>query len=208
MSRGLARLLVGLSFALGALGAAPSATAEEQAYRYWSFWTWEPDASEWVYADQGPGTLRPADGAVVGFRFGVSGEAGDRKAPRGETDAALVCDPAAEEPAVVLVLDFGSETDAPGEATPPAARAECVELPSGATVAELLAEAAPPLRYDQAGLLCGIAGYPERGCGEAVAEADEGSGDGSSATAPLLVGVGLVALLGTAALVRARRRRG
>ncbi|WP_067225862.1 SCO2322 family protein [Streptomyces sp. NBRC 109706] len=206
MSRGVGRLLLTLVLALGALWPAPSALAEEQAYRYWSFWTWAADDAEWEYADQGPGTLRPSDGAVVGFRFGVSGEADDRTAPRGETDVARVCGPAAEEPHVVLVLDFGTEADAPGDAMPPAAREECVGLPSGATVAELLAEAAPPLRYDQAGLLCGIAGYPERGCGEAVA--DEGSGGGSSAGVPLLVGVGLVALLGAAGLVRARRRRG
>ncbi|MDT0266750.1 SCO2322 family protein [Streptomyces sp. DSM 44915] len=200
---GLAALLV----------AAPAAVAADTtAYRYWSFWTWDAAEAGWVYAAEGPGTARPADGALVGFRFGVGAEADDRRQPRGDAGFADICGAAPDGPSVALVLDFGTAADAPAGAEPPEPRAECLPLPDRATVAELLAEAAPPLRYDQAGLLCGIAGYPERGCGDEVgdgadqaAEGDE-AGGGGSATVPLLVGAAGIGLLGLAGWARARRR--
>ncbi|RMI27440.1 SCO2322 family protein [Streptomyces triticirhizae] len=211
---GLVACLAALLISWAAPGAAHAAAVAdgETAYRYWSFWTGDADGA-WVYADEGPGTLRPAAGDLVGFRFGVSGERDDRTAPRDAGDFAAICGAEPAEPSVALVLDFGTAADAPGGATPPERRAECVPLPGRATVAELLAEVAPPLRYDQAGLLCGIAGYPERGCGEEVGatdeanEANEAAGGGGSVGVPLLVGVGAVALLGLAGWARARRRR-
>ncbi|TNM33479.1 SCO2322 family protein [Streptomyces sedi] len=187
----------------------------ENAYRYWSFWSWETDGEGWVYAAEGPGTFRPGAGDLVGLRFGVSGERDDRRAPRGGATYAEICGAEAAEPSMALVLDFGTAEEAPGGAAPPEPRAECVPLPERATVAEVLAEVAPPLRYDQAGLLCGIAGYPVSGCGDPV---DEGNGQneggeenaagdgGGSVGVPLLVGVGAVALLGLAGWARARRR--
>ncbi|KAB8170816.1 MULTISPECIES: SCO2322 family protein [Streptomyces] len=210
--------LAALLISWAAPGAAHAADGDETAYRYWSFWTGDADGG-WVYADEGPGTLRPGAGDLVGFRFGVSGERDDRTAPRDTGGFAAICGAEPAEPSVALVLDFGTAADAPGGVTPPERRAECVPLPDRATVAELLAEVAPPLRYDQAGLLCGIAGYPERGCGEDVGATDEtddsngangsnGADDGGgSVGVPLLVGVGAVALLGLAGWARARRRR-
>ncbi|WP_141514536.1 SCO2322 family protein [Streptomyces zhaozhouensis] len=192
-------------------GAAVADDGAENAYRYWSFWSWEADDDGWVYAAEGPGTFRPGAGDLVGFRFGVSGERDDRRAPRGEATFPEVCGAEPAEPSMALVLDFGTPEEAPGDAAPPEPRAECVPLAEGATVAEVLAEVAPPLRYDQAGLLCGIAGYPVSGCGEPVDEAnaaeDDGEGGGSVGV-PLLVGVGAVALLGLAGWARARRRAG
>ncbi|MFJ6998059.1 hypothetical protein [Streptomyces sp. NPDC003090] len=45
-----------------------SGTAHAAGYRYWSFWEGGAGGT-WAYATQGPATIRPADGAVHGYRF-------------------------------------------------------------------------------------------------------------------------------------------
>jgi hypothetical protein len=206
-------------------GAAPiSARSQDSGYRYWSFWEGE-DGGGWSYATQGPGTWRPGEGDVLGFRFAVSTEASDTHQPRGEAAFGPICGESAEG-RVALVIDFGTPAHAPdGERPPePRTRTECAPVDDGATVAEILAEVAEPLRYDSSGLLCAIAGYPEQGCGEQVssdgddADADasdtasaEKSGDdgaGGGSTVAVLVGVGTVALLAAAAFRRSRAGRG
>lgn len=211
-------VLVSLGALLLLLGS--SGPAHAAAYRYWSFW--ERDGSAWAYATQGPSTARPADGEVQGFRFAVSRDSSDAVQPRGAADFASICgDTAAQggEKRVALVIDFGTAADAPEGETPPKARTACARVPDDATTAEALASVAKPLRYDTNALLCAIGGYPVRGCGEAVdsgadtatdthtdsgAESEEGEGP----SVGLFVGVGAVAVLGGAAVWRARRRRG
>ncbi|CAM5476712.1 Secreted protein OS=Streptomyces griseomycini OX=66895 GN=FHS37_000552 PE=4 SV=1 [Streptomyces griseomycini] len=69
--------------------------ARATGYRYWSFW--ERDGGTWTYATQGPSLVRPADGAVQGFRFSVSEDSADAAKPRGSADCrrGLRRDPAA-----------------------------------------------------------------------------------------------------------------
>ncbi|MGC0377591.1 hypothetical protein RKD28_005107 [Streptomyces sp. SAI-229] len=138
-------------------------------YRYWSFW--EQDGTAWTYATQGPSLARPADGDVHGFRFSVSENSADATKPRGTADFDTICakTPAADgRKRVALVIDFGTPADAPSGETPPAGRTACARVPEDATTAEALASVAEPLRYDTNALLCAIAGYPEKGCGEQV----------------------------------------
>jgi hypothetical protein len=185
-------------------------------YRYWSFW--ERDGDHWTYATQGPSTTRPSDGDVQGFRFALSENSADAARPRGTADFATVC---AKTPArdgrkrVALVLDFGTAADAPPGETPPGARTACAVAAPDATTAEALAAVAKPLRYDTDALLCAIAGYPQKGCGEQVAEGEKkptataasptkSTGDGPSVG--LMAGIAIVALLGAAAAWQARRR--
>ncbi|MFH8410331.1 SCO2322 family protein [Streptomyces sp. NPDC018019] len=215
LGRGLATAATAATLAL-----APAAPAHADAFRYWSLR--HGDDGTWRTTAEGPGTYRPADGAVEGLRFAVF--QADTKAsvvPRAPADFEAVC---AATPAkagtkrVALVLDFGTAQDAPSGEKPPAVRSHCVQLPPQATTAEALAKAAPPLRYGSSGLLCAIAGYPRRGCGEAVADGsgpasgtnsprdDGGSGGGPSAG--LLLGGGIVVALVGAAVWQARRRRG
>ncbi|WP_436995959.1 SCO2322 family protein [Streptomyces sp. enrichment culture] len=149
---------------------AASGTAHAAGYRYWSFWEGGAGGS-WSYATQGPATVRPADGAVHGYRFAVSADSRDADRPRGAPDFAAICagTPAREgTKRVALVLDFGTPADAPPGGTPPAPRTACARVAPDATGAEALAAVAPPLRYNSQALLCAIAGYPEEGCGEQV----------------------------------------
>jgi len=229
------RVLLGAALAAGslALGAAP---AHAEGYRYWSFW--ERDGREWTYATQGPGTLRPEDGAVLGFRFAVSENSADADRPRGRASFAAICDGTEPRPGskrIALSVDFGTRADAPPGETPPEGRTVCARVPEDGTAADALAAALKPLRYNSESLLCAIAGYPRSGCGERVAgDADDGndaadstdsagsgndtgtadgaadSGGTASAGGPsvgLLGGIAVVAVLGAAAVLRARRRR-
>ncbi|MGQ5637181.1 MULTISPECIES: SCO2322 family protein [unclassified Streptomyces] len=198
---------------------AAAAPAHATGYRYWSFWERASGGSGgWVYATQGPSTARPGDGAVEGFRFAVSADSADASRPRGAADFGTICGgtPAGSgTKRVAVVLDFGTPADAPSGETPPARRTACARIPSGATAADALAAVAPPLRYDTNALLCAIAGYPEKGCGEQVSgsagdRATAGEKTGGSQGGPSLglpVGAGVVAVLAGAAVWQYRRRR-
>lgn len=213
-----ARTAVGalLAALLCVLAAAPSQAA---GYRYWSFW--DRDGDTWAYASQGPGTARPDDGAVQGFRFSVSADSQDAAKPRGPADFADIC---AKTPAqegrkrIALVLDFGTREDAPRGESPPAPRLACARVAEDATSAEALASVAEPLRYDSKALLCAIDGYPKSGCGEQVSgdgagrssseETESQDRNGGGPSVGLIAGIAAVAVLGGAAFWQARRRRG
>lgn len=216
------RVVVGafLAALLGVLAAAP---AQAAGYRYWSFW--ERDGAQWTYATQGPGTARPDDGDVQGFRFSVSDDSKDSARPRGPADFADICkDTPAKDgrKRVGLVIDFGTAGDAPDGERPPKPRTACAQVGEDATSAEALAAVAEPLRYDSKALLCAIEDYPKSGCGEQVsgdgdpsgkksgtteAQADTDEGDGGPSVG-LIAGIAAVALLGGAGIWQARRRRG
>ncbi|WP_228977384.1 SCO2322 family protein [Streptomyces sp. DH12] len=223
--RPLAAAAAALLAAWAVLGAA--GTAQAAGYRYWSFWE-SGTGGSWAYATQGPATARPADGTVHGYRFAVSADSRDADRPRRAPDFAAVCagTPAAEgSKRVAVVIDFGSAADAPPGEAPPAARTGCARVRPDATGAEALAAVAAPLRYNGQALLCAISGYPRQGCGEQVAgpepsgapessaagrtAAGEDAGEGAGGGGPsvgLLAGAAAVVALGTAALLRARRR--
>lgn len=221
-------LLVVLGAVLAVLGAGP---AQAAGYRYWSFW--ESSGSGWTYATQGPSLVRPDDGTVQGFRFSVSEDSQDSAKPRRAPDFTKICaDTPAEDGTkrIALVIDPGTAADAPAGETPPAPRTACARVNPDASAAEALAAAAKPLRYSSDAMLCAITGYPASGCGEQVSgdgqgtpatspsasapsapagsAASSGPGGSSGPSAGVLVGVGAVLILGIAAVVQSRRRRG
>ncbi|MGX5209464.1 SCO2322 family protein [Streptomyces violaceus] len=196
--------------------------AQAAGYRYWSFW--DRDGDRWVYATQGPSMARPSDGDVQGFRFAVSEDSSEAARPRGTADFGTIC---AKTPArdgkkrVALVIDSGTKADAPQGETPPPARTACARVSPDATTAEALATVAKPLRYDTNALLCAIAGYPEKGCGEQVASShestesapaaqkdtsDDDTSDDNGPSLGLLAGIAVVTALGAAAVWQVRRR--
>ncbi|WP_171161969.1 SCO2322 family protein [Streptomyces sp. I05A-00742] len=215
-----ALLLAGLLAVLpGLLGAAP---AQAAGFRYWSFWQADgkdaakDSAKGWTYATRGPSQDRPGDGDAVGFRFAVSADSRDAAKPRTAPDFAAVCDrtPAREgRKRVAVVLDFGTDADAPDGERPPAARTACAQVTGDATAADALAAVAKPLRYNSDALLCAIAGYPRKGCGEQVGaerpagENKKDDGDDGGPSAGLIGGAAAVVVLGAAAAWQARRRR-
>lgn len=221
-SRILVPLLAACAVLLGLAGPAQAA-----GYRYWSFWeSGGSGGSGWSYATQGPATARPADGDVNGFRFAVSTDSQDADRPRPAPDFAAICGatPAKDgTKRVGVVIDFGTEADAPeGSGRPPAPRAVCARVRTDATGADALAAVAKPLRYNGQALLCAIAGYPRTGCGEQVSSTPGGPSPAGSSPPPedhpvmdlepgpsvgVVAGLAAVAVLGAAAGWQARRRR-
>lgn len=213
---GTAVLLGLLLTALAVLAAGP---AHATGYRYWSFW--HADEDGWTYAQQGPGSARPDDGSVDGWRFAISEDrASEAKTPRGAANFNAIC---ADTPGVsgrkrvALVIDFGTAGDAPDGRQPPPQRTACAVVARNATSADALAAVAGPLRYDSHLLLCAIAGYPKSGCGETVSgrdpaasassEALDGTDDSDGLSVGLWVGLAVVVALGSAAVWQSRRRR-
>ena len=206
--------------------------AQAQEYRYWSFW--DSKDGSWAYASAGPSSVRPADGAVEGFRFAVSADSAAAGKPRTPADFDAICHGTPAKGGtkrIGVVVDFGTAADAPDGETPPKPRAECARVPEDATAGDALAAVAEPLRYDPDALLCAIAGYPKSGCAEQVGGSDgsrtpgpsakaspgagsSAAGDGGSGgadggpSAGLLGGIAAVVVLGAAAVWQARRRRG
>jgi hypothetical protein len=224
-----------------AVTVAVAAPAQAAGYRYWSYW--EAGKTGWGFAAQGPATARPADGDVIGFRFAVSADSADAKKPSTAPNFRQLCADVPEKAGskrVAVVIDFGTAQDAPSGETPPQpmVRTGCPLVREDASAAEALAEVAKPLRYDANALLCGISGYPAKGCGEQVASttgsdtqgtegtqdgqdgqgtteqagpAEKAAGSGGSSGGPsvgLVAGGAAVLALGAAGVWQARRRRG
>ncbi|WP_336051373.1 SCO2322 family protein [Streptomyces sp. CA2R101] len=177
--------IAGAVLLAGAVTGLAAGPAQAQEYRYWSFW--QGKGSSWAYATEGPATLRPADGAVAGFRFAVSADSAAAGKPRTAADFDAICHgtPAKDgRKRVGIVIDFGTAADAPGGERPPKPRTQCAQVAQDASAGEALAAVARPLRYDSRALLCAIAGYPEAGCAEQVEGAKEGAKEPASSAAP------------------------
>jgi hypothetical protein len=159
---GLAVAILSLLTVLVAAGQAQAAT-----YRFWAYYQWT--GSEWQFSAGSPQQVTPTEGSVEGWRFAVAGEEAPR-APRAEGDFDLICGatPAQQgNKRVAVVIDYGTEADAPGGgAMPPAARGECAVVPTAATGSDVLSAVAQ--QRVEGGLVCGIDGYPATGCGDLV----------------------------------------
>lgn len=151
-------------------GVAPTAQAAD-GYRYWNYFHLQDGA--WVFSKVGAGDYVPEDGAVEGYRYGTSTTA-DGIPPRTDLDEVnftSICgatDADAGEKRVAVVIDYGSAADADG-ATPPTPRAACAVVDDKADAQQVLAAVAD-VRSDK-GLTCALDGYPVKGCGEAVPDA-------------------------------------
>jgi hypothetical protein len=215
-------VLILLTLAGGVLAAPAQATA----YRYWGYFHLTKGA--WTFAQTGPAQAVPAGGSVEGWRFAVA-EQSSVRTPRATLTFQTLCAGTAAKAGtkrVGLVIDFGRPADSADGAAPPAARATCVAVPTGATGSDVLVAAGATLRLDK-GLTCAIDGWPATGCGDSVAAvpaaaaradtkitiavptaglAGKSAGNASTSSSGLLLG-GLAALVAVAALGFAAWRR-
>ena len=144
------------------LTCAPPATAA--AFRYWTYL--HAPAATWVFATDGPATAVPADGAVDGWRFAVTTQAGSSAdTPSVTPTFEALCGataPISGSKRVGLVIDPGPAAIAPTGQAPPRTIATCVVVPVDATGFDVLTKVAP-VRTD-GGLICSLAGYPTGEC--------------------------------------------
>ena len=145
-----------------------AAPAHAAAYRYWSYWLGSD--GQWSFSTVGASSRTPADGTVEGWRFSVSGVAGnDRPSFAPDFDTVCADTPAQEgRKRVAVIVDPGFAEEAPDGEQPPGAWALCVVAEPRATGYYVL-RAAAPVRVDS-GLICGIGGYPARGCADVIAD--------------------------------------
>lgn len=223
----LGALVAVLASLLVLIGSAGSASAED-GYRYWNYSHLEGDT--FAFAQTGPGDTTPKDGSVEGWRYGTSTvkQGVFPRADLSKVDFDAVCgdtDAASGEKRVAVLVDFGTEADADG-ADVPDPRAECAVVPKDATGQQVL-ESVVDVRADK-GMICALDGYPAKGCGEPVGDAqvstDEqavafrlpasaddtkqvAAEEDTSSKAPLLGVVGVLIALAGVALVVARRKR-
>lgn len=144
------------------------ASSQAAAYRYWSYWLGAEGG--WTFANVGPAFRSPEDGTLEGWRFSVSGVQGNH-APSFAADFEAVCGNTAPEEGrkrVAVVVDPGVTADAPEGEQPPGAWAMCVVAEPRATGYDVL-RAAATVRAER-GLICGIGGYPARGCADVIAD--------------------------------------
>lgn len=168
--RALRPRLIALFAALLALPALLFAAAPAQAqdaYLYWSFWEQSP-SGQWTFVETGAGDVIPANGAVDGWRFGLSGvDAASARTPRSNPTFAEICgtEPApAGQKKVAEVIDTGTTADAPSGSTPPAPLYACATVAENANAMQAL-QAVTQTRVEGA-IICSINGYPASGCGE------------------------------------------
>ena len=164
--------------ALSLVGVWRAGDAEASSYRFWSYWI---GGSDWSFATQGA-SRHPVDGGVEGWRFSISPDSSSAVAPRHAPTFNRICgdtDPQTDKKRVGLVIDYGVSSDAPSGESPPSMIVTCAVVPEDANGYEVLTTVAQ-LRTD-AGMICGINGYPATECGTAVSDptpSPSGSSDG------------------------------
>jgi hypothetical protein len=227
--------LILTSVALVATSAPANAT---DYYRYWAYFNVED--GKYVASDKGVGASVPEDGAVEAYRYAAP----DLKSPNEpridltEVDFEAVCaETAAAESKkrVAVLIDFGVEEDSEGQDVPDPAVA-CAQVAPKATALQVLQSVAEVRTKSSSfgPLLCGIDGYPAKGCADVVTKqatpADDGflnvalnddsasdaasdtkeassEEDDDSNNAPLYVGLGIVVVVLVAGGVYVTRRR-
>lgn len=175
LTRGLTRALAatgaGAVLALtGAAGAPAQAGEAAQVYRYWGYF--HVEGGEYVTSEVGLAEFVPEDGAVEALRYAAPADFTAPTLPRADLEEVTFDAVCAEETAdegekrVAVVLDYGVEADSEG-AQVPEPSAACAVVPEQANALQTVSAVAET-RTDDAGLLCGIGGYPASGCGGTV----------------------------------------
>ncbi len=157
----------------------PRADKATPAYKYWGFYQWKPNTSTWGFMKVGPGdksTRSAADGSVYGFRYATVLK--QPRLPRADGDFDAICgdqDHTDGTKRLAFVIDYGTKSDAAGD-TPPQARGVCAVVATNYTVLQALQSVAKT-RIGKTGLVCGIDGYPAKGCSMKVTDATEAPPD-------------------------------
>jgi hypothetical protein len=190
-----------------------AAPASADATAFWGYW--QAHGSAWAFAQTGPASTHPKDGAVEGWRFArLSGETGTP--PRDKPDFAKVCGSTAAKAGserVAVIIDYGEPSDAPTGSRPPATKASCVVVPEKSTGSAVLAKVAG-IRADKSGLICAIDAFGP--CSDPAAAAAPSASASSKAPAPgkkstgstaVSVGIGILLVLAAGGSMMAVRRR-
>jgi hypothetical protein len=120
----------------------------------------------------------PEDGDVYGFRWALVVK--DPRLPRAEPTFEELCaaapEPSDGEKQIGFVIDPGTDTDSPDGGSAPPAYGQCATVDESFTVQQAL-QSVSDIRTGNGGLICGIDGFPETGCGDVIQNPTEGPPD-------------------------------
>ena len=161
----LSTALIALLLVGGTTGPAHAA----DGYKYWNYFHVED--GKYAFAKTGPSGYKPVDGSVEAYRYGLSSTGAGIK-PRTAAAAYTIDDICADteakagEKRVGVLIDYGTKADAGSGDTPAEPRADCAVVPANANGQQVL-DAVADVRVENQ-LVCGIDGYPVKGCSVTV----------------------------------------
>jgi len=171
--------IVGLT--IGGLGS-PAHAADY--YRYWIYF--QVADGKYVVSQKGAGGTTPVDGSVEAYRYAAPADFNKPNLPRADLTAVTfdsVCggtEAADGQKRVAVIIDFGVEADAEGQAVPDP-KAACAQVPVKATGLQVL-DAVSDVRSKTTSMgpsLCGIDGYPAKHCADVVTKTATPADDGN-----------------------------
>jgi len=164
------------------VGASSPAHAADY-YRYWIYF--QVADGKYVVSPKGLGGTTPADGSIEAYRYAAPADFNKPNLPRVDLTTVTfdsVCgdtEPADGQKRVAVIIDFGVEADADGQAVPDP-KAACAQVPTKATGLQVL-DAVSDVRSETSSLgpsLCGIDGYPAKHCADVVTKTATPADDG------------------------------
>jgi hypothetical protein len=169
LPRRILALLAVLGFAAVLIGSSAGTAHAADGFKYWNYF--HVKGGKYVFATTGPSGFKPADGTVEAYRYGLSSTAAGLP-PRAAATKYTVDDLCGDTKAksgqkrVGVLIDYGTAKDAAKGEQPPKPTGECAVVPTDANGQQVLDKVAD-LRVENQ-LVCGIDGYPVKGCSVTV----------------------------------------
>jgi hypothetical protein len=167
--RRLTGVLACLLLTVLVVGSTAGTAHAADGFKYWNYF--HVQDGKYVFAQTGPGDFTPKDGEVEAYRYGLSSTAQGLtpRTPATEYTVEDLCagrEAGDGEKRVGVLIDYGIPADAEGGQTPDDPRGACAVVPTAANGQQVL-DAVADVRIEGA-LLCGVDGYPAKGCSVTV----------------------------------------
>lgn len=172
LTRATGGVVAGLVAVMGFFAGTVALSAPAHAADGYTFWGYYHSTDgQWVPADTGGADYTPKNGALEGYHWATTTTDPSRP-PRTDVTFDDVCagtEAGDGQKLVAVVIDYGTEQDAPDGETPKQPEGLCAAVPQDANGQQVL-DAVADVRIEK-GLTCGINGYPASGCSQQVADA-------------------------------------
>jgi hypothetical protein len=169
LPRRILALLAVAGFALFLVGTSAGTAHAADGFKYWNYF--HVKAGKYSFATTGPSGFKPANDSVEAYRYGLSSTAAGLT-PRAAATEYTIDDLCKGQSAksgqkrVGVLIDYGTAADAANGETPPKPRGDCAVVPTNANGQQVLDKVAD-VRVEKQ-LVCGIDGYPVKGCSVTV----------------------------------------
>jgi hypothetical protein len=169
LPRRIVALFSTLLFAVLMVGGSAGTAHAADGFKYWNYF--HVKGGKYAFATTGPSGFKPPNGTVEAYRYGLSSTAAGLQ-PRVAATTYTIDDLCADTKAttgqkrVGVLIDYGTAADAANGEKPPKPRGDCAVVPTNANGQQVL-DAVADVRVEKQ-LVCGIDGYPVKGCSVTV----------------------------------------